>query len=190
MTKTKTKTTQPVVAPVVASTFNKNNEASVIQQGVFYPEGSKLNPPSISTTFKQQQSPMNNNSNNTRWGGGGGPPSASSAVGKLSKGERNSKSRSMVLTNFSGCIQDISTPAVSSGSVGVAPISYHHPPHQAVMTMASKTASLPRQLQPQISPTSPSTPQWPTLMQGGSIVSDYLNNLHIVSPIFFFFFFY
>ena len=151
----------------------------LIQQGVFYPEGSKLNPKPL---------PAAQPLSSSRWGGGSGGQVRyhASPVGKLSKGERNSKSRSMVLTNFSGCVEDISGQAVSSsGGHDVAPLMPHQHHHlkahpsinSAAAAAASKTASLPRQLQPPSS----SSPQWPTLMQGGSIVSDYLNNLNIVS---------
>ena len=178
-------TTDDTVASSSSSSAAKGSRG-LIQQGVFYPEGSKLNPKPLPAA-----QPL---SSSSRWGGGSGGQVRyhASPVGKLSKGERNSKSRSMVLTNFSGCVEDISGQVVSSSSTGVgghdvAPLMPHQHHHlkahpsinsaAAAAAAASKTASLPRQLQPPSS----SSPQWPTLMQGGSIVSDYLNNLNIVS---------
>lgn len=108
---------------------------------------------------------------------------------RVPKGERSSKTRSMVLTNFrcvfpnfqyifwcswitlasimlscdwlahdscSGCVEDIAVENAEASRV-------------TIMAPA-KTASLPRNTQP----------QWPNL-HGGSIVSGYLTNLDIVS---------
>jgi hypothetical protein len=161
----------------MASSAAAKGSGGLIQQGVFYPEGSKLNPKPLPAA-----QPLS-----SRWGGGSGGQVRyhASPMGKLSKAERNSKSRSMVLTNFSGCVEDISGQVPSSSAtVGVHDVSslmphHHHllKAHPSNSGAASKTASLPRQMQPPSS----SNPQWTTLMQGGSIVSDYLNNLHIVS---------
>ena len=57
-----------------------------IQQGVFYPEGSKLSP-----KMTEQQPPVINTPSN-KWDNMIRP--------RVSKVDRNSKTRSMVLTNF------------------------------------------------------------------------------------------
>ena len=90
---------------------------------------------------------------------------------KTSKAERSSKTRSMVLTNFSGCVEDVALDGRGGPASGAAAVH----PSTAALSVAAKTASLPRHSM---------SPQWPTL-QGGSIVSDYLTHLDTVSLFFF-----
>lgn len=75
----------------------------------------------------------------------------------------------VVRTILAYTLPQIGLPALSSGCV--EDIAVENAEASRVTIMAPvKTASLPRNTQP----------QWPTL-QGGSIVSDYLTNLDIVS---------
>ena len=152
-------------------------------KGVYYPEGSKLSP-SMNAPSRSVIPIV-------------GPPKwdvlRQKSFKEVSKGDRQSKTRSMVLTNFrysttttttttmssvmpiddhcliSGCVEDV---AVEAGGLvaGVAVA--------GVRTMTPmKTASLPRRIDIVYGT---EAPQWPTL-QAGSIVSDYISNLHIVS---------
>jgi len=83
--------------------------------------------------------------------------------------------KSFLLYIYSGCVEDV--PIENREGAGQTVL---HPVLPASVTQSvSKTASLPRH--------SSMSPQWPTL-QGGSIVSDYLKNLHIVSLFCFLFF--
>lgn len=129
----------------------------MIQQGVFYPEGSKLCP--------KMNAPQITVSSGNKW-----DQVRHKTLKELTKAERNTKARSMVLTNFRW-------PSLFSVSIGQFAINYYDfvcsgnvediPLENS--EIAAKTASLPR-----------NTPQWPNL-HGGSIVSDYLTNLDIVS---------
>ncbi|XP_057379603.1 rho GTPase-activating protein 12-like isoform X2 [Daphnia carinata] len=119
----------PQITSVPGLTLSPDTEP-VIQQGVFYPEGSKLSPK------MNEQLPVVPVST-SKW---------DLVRQRTSKADRNSKTRSMVLTNFSGCVEDIAVENVSGETSRVT------------LLAPSKTASLPRNVQP----------QWPNL-QGGSI---------------------
>ncbi|XP_032794674.2 rho GTPase-activating protein 12 isoform X3 [Daphnia magna] len=131
----------PQITSVPGLTLSPDTEPQVIQQGVFYPEGSKLSP-----KMNEQQLPVVPVST-SKW---------DLVRQRTSKADRNSKTRSMVLTNFSGCVEDIAVENMSGEASRVT------------LLAPSKTASLPRNIQP----------QWPNL-HGGSIVSDYLTNFDI-----------
>jgi len=140
-------------------TFNDAVVEGIQLKGVYYPEGSKLSP-SMNAPSRSVIPIV-------------GPPKwdvlRQKSFKEVSKGDRQSKTRSMVLTNFSGCVEDV---AVEEGGLvaGVAVA--------GVRTMTPmKTASLPRRIDIVYGT---EAPQWPTL-QAGSIVSDYISNLHIVS---------
>ncbi|XP_046652205.1 rho GTPase-activating protein 12-like isoform X3 [Daphnia pulicaria] len=128
----------PQVTSVPALTLTESEPG--IQQGVYYPEGSKLSP---KMNEQMTVAPVST----SKW---------DMVRQRTSKADRNSKTRSMVLTNFSGCVEDIAVENVSAEASRVT------------LLAPAKTASLPRNIQP----------QWPNL-QGGSIVSDYLKNLDI-----------
>jgi len=128
-------------------TFNDAVVEGIQLKGVYYPEGSKLSP-SMNAPSRSVIPIV-------------GPPKwdvlRQKSFKEVSKGDRQSKTRSMVLTNFSGCVEDV---AVEAGGLvaGVAVA--------GVRTMTPmKTASLPRRIDIVYGT---EAPQWPTL-QAGSI---------------------
>ncbi|XP_046654512.1 rho GTPase-activating protein 12-like isoform X3 [Daphnia pulicaria] len=129
----------PQVTSVPALTSTES-EPQGIQQGVYYPKGREFSP---KMNEQMTVAPVST----SKW---------DMVRQRTSKADRNSKTQSMVLTNFSGCLDNIAVENVSGETSRVT------------FLAPSKTASLPRNIQP----------QWPNL-QGGSIVSDYLKNLDI-----------